>query len=224
MNLHEWREAFWTLLFPAYCCGCRKGVEQRGEWCPACLERCLNIRQLPLRKESPLTEMWVLGDYQGILREKLLAYKFPPYQKNLRFALRTLVEEGLKKVQHFERLDLIIPVPLHSKRKKERGFNQSEELFREVFLGKKSIWKPLLERPKETKTQSLINGIEERRKNLKNAFVLREPFWVSGKRVLLVDDIVTSGATLEEAAKTLKKAGATQIMGLALASGAMVFE
>lgn len=224
MKWCDWQEALWTLFYPAYCLGCGKGVEKRGQWCVECREKIRNIRQLPLRQGSPLIQLWVLGDYQGILREKLLEYKFPPYRRTVRFALQNLVEECLEKLSDLQSVDIVTPIPLHPQRNKERGFNQSEEIFRAGFLKQGKAWCHTLTRVKETKMQFQLETMEERRRNMKNAFLFSSPIALKNKTILLVDDIVTSGATLEEAARVLKNAGAAKIVGLALASGAMIFE
>ncbi len=110
----------------------------------------------------------------------------------------------------------VVPVPLHSKRLAERGFNQAQ------FLGgrvaKEMGW-PLehfLYRSRETKTQTNLTR-EQRRMNVSSAFACKGD--VAGKNILLVDDVITTGATLEECAKVLKRAGAKRVKALVVARG-----
>ena len=224
MRWQEWQEALWTFLFPAFCFGCNESVERRGEWCLSCEAKILDVRQLPLNEASSLDELWVIGDYRGVLRERMLEYKFSPYRRKMRFAFWWLLEKAAEKLPFLESKPVVCPIPLHEKRLKERGFNQGEEIFRNwAEKEQRLLWRPLLTRNRATLVQSTIDNKERRRKNIRGAFS-----FMDGKEMpqlaLLVDDITTSGATLEEAAKVLKKSGVIKVIGLALASGAMLPE
>lgn len=110
----------------------------------------------------------------------------------------------------------VVPVPLHPKRLRERGFNQSLLLAREIcgglglFLSKAG-----LERTRDTEKQTGL-GADERKKNVAGAFRVRQPGSFKGMRVLLVDDVYTTGATIRECARALRKDGA-EVMALTLA-------
>jgi ComF family protein len=113
--------------------------------------------------------------------------------------------------------DVVIPVPLHIKRLRERGFNQSLILAR--ALGEKhgiNVDFSLLKRRKLTLTQTGLNK-KEREKNISGAFVVNLPERIRGRNFILVDDVYTTGATINECAKTLVKAGASQVAVLTLA-------
>jgi ComF family protein len=113
--------------------------------------------------------------------------------------------------------DVIIPVPLHIKRLRERSFNQS--LILACALGKKhgiDVDFSLLKRRKLTLTQTGLNK-KEREKNISSAFVVSSPEMIYGRNLILVDDVYTTGATINECAKTLVKAGASQVAVLTLA-------
>jgi ComF family protein len=113
--------------------------------------------------------------------------------------------------------DLIVPIPLHKNRLRERGFNQALLLAREIGKAWKTEVDPfLLVKARPTPPQAALKG-EERRKNLRGAFEVRRPERIEGKRVLLVDDVCTTGATLEEAFRTILKAGAQEVEALVLA-------
>ncbi len=112
--------------------------------------------------------------------------------------------------------DLLIPVPLHSKREHERGFNQAALLAEEVGTG----WglptaQRVLRRVRPTEAQS--GGRRERQENVKGAFRVARPDRVEGRRLLLVDDVFTTGATVNECAKALLAAGAAEVAVYTLA-------
>lgn len=113
--------------------------------------------------------------------------------------------------------EFLVPVPLHPRRLRERGYNQSSLLARE--LGKlTNLWvvEDCLVRVKEARPQVKAANVEERRRNVANAFVCQNDK-LSGKQVILIDDVCTSGATLESCATALKNKGALSVWGLTLA-------
>jgi ComF family protein len=113
--------------------------------------------------------------------------------------------------------EVLVPIPLHPRRLRERGYNQSSLLASE--LGK-LIALPVIDtglhRLKDSLPQARTTTVEERRRNVANAFVCRDEK-LTGKGVILIDDVCTSGATLEACAKALKVAGAVSVWGLTLA-------
>jgi len=116
-------------------------------------------------------------------------------------------------------VDMIIPVPLHPRRLKERGFNQSQLLGRVLAEELNIPCDPFaLIRTKDTDPQVGLSE-KERRKNVRGAFEIdqRREFLVRGKTLLLVDDVMTTGATVEECARTLKSAGAEKVYVLTMA-------
>ncbi len=113
--------------------------------------------------------------------------------------------------------DFIIPVPLHRLKKAMRGYNQSYYIAKGIAkqTGIKVNGK-ILVRKKFTETQTHLNA-EERKLNIENAFNVRKASKIKGKRVILIDDVITTGATTSEAAKVLKENGAEKIMALSVA-------
>ena len=147
---------------------------------------------------------------RGIVRHLVLEFK---YHKQMH--LRHLVGRWLIAALDDERLrgctfDVIVPVPLHPARERERGFNQSA-LLAELLSARISVnSRPLLERIRYTTTQTAFDRAE-RMQNLHGAFRLRKNANVQDLRVLLIDDVLTTGSTLSECARVLKKAGARSV-------------
>ena len=118
-----------------------------------------------------------------------------------------------------ERVDMVVPVPLHAVRERERGLYQAALLARRLARTRGLPYEPrALERIRATETQTHLDR-EERQKNLRGAFRVRHSHAVAGRRVLLVDDVLTTGSTLGECATTLRRAGAEPSLVLTLARG-----
>ncbi len=130
-------------------------------------------------------------------------------------ALAALVESD----PELYRADCICPVPLHPARHRERGYNQSELLAREVASATGKEFAELILRVKNTPTQTQKMGTRERRANLKGAFALHPGRSADGRSVIVVDDVTTSGATLDAAGRCLLAGRAAAIYGLAVAGG-----
>jgi competence protein ComFC len=109
------------------------------------------------------------------------------------------------------RFDVIIPVPMTKKRRRKRGFNQAEKLSKELsIVSHRPVCSRALVKIRETKEQHTLNE-RQRRENLKGAFLVMHSSDIRGKRVLLVDDVFTTGSTANECAKMLKGAGAVSV-------------
>jgi competence protein ComFC len=106
--------------------------------------------------------------------------------------------------------DLIVPVPLHPARQRERGFNQASLLAESLSAETSMPCRGVLQRIRYTTTQTALDR-SERMENLHNAFRLRKNADVRGLRVLLIDDVLTTGSTLSECARVLKRAGAISV-------------
>lgn len=113
--------------------------------------------------------------------------------------------------------EIIVPVPLHVRRLKERGFNQAVVLAHILFPeDTRLIYPDLMTRDRWTEPQVGLSG-QNRRHNLRNAFSVRLKDMILGRRILLIDDVLTTGTTLNECAKVLKSCGALQVEALTLA-------
>ena len=115
------------------------------------------------------------------------------------------------------RTDIAVPVPLSLTRLRKRGYNQSEFIFHswaETF----TVWSDVLQRRRATRSQWKLSRLE-RAENVADVFSVKYGMAVQGKTILLVDDIYTTGATLEACARALKRKGAARVTGLVIASG-----
>lgn len=187
------------------CCGRPYGKAAPGDHhCGACLtgKRYFSTARALFLYEEPVKKIIHNFKYHG-QRAGLASFR--------RFLQRMDRISGLAATA-----ELILPVPLHKERLRERGFNQSLLLARAFYPKDNRIDPFLLRRPTATLPQTSFNG-KARRKNLKNAFAVSDPGRVRGKRVLLVDDVFTTGTTVNECARTLKRAGAAEVMVLTLA-------
>ena len=157
-----------------------------------------------------------MGYYEGTLREAIHLFKFGKRQEMGRHLGRLMVDRFPSEWDP-SALDLLFPVPLHPRRLRERGFNQSLILAQILAnsLGIKMEARQLV-RSRPTLPQSDL-PLGKKFENLKGAFEVRRPEKMEGKNILLVDDICTSGATAQEASKTLIKAGAVKVFVYTLA-------
>ena len=207
-----------SVVFPARCPACGAYCERRGGWCAPCLSRTVRPHRLALSAEAlaALDDAWAVGFYGGALGTLSRALKY----RGRRGVLPYL--HAAKLPEEFLAADFAVYVPLHEAREKERGFNQAELIFAEWLKAKGIPARPLLQRTRSTAPQYGL-GEKERRKNVCGAFALAEAGKggageIAGKSIVLLDDILTTGATLTSCAAVLKKAGAGSVYALALAS------
>ena len=118
--------------------------------------------------------------------------------------------------EKFDDIDYIVPVPLHYRRFFKRGYNQSEVIASMLAKQLNKPYKNLLKRTRSTQRQATLSR-EERLKNLQGAFAVKKPAHVSGKKILLVDDVLTTGATLHACAEALQQAGSAELLVFTLA-------
>lgn len=134
---------------------------------------------------------------------------------SLGIRLGRLIGDVARDEQH--PVDVVVPVPLSKTRRLERGYNQAEMLAQGAALALEVAMRTMLVRSRATRTQASLSK-SARRENVEGAFALDRPRGLTGVRVLLIDDVVTTGATLEAAARPLIEAGATvDVAALALA-------
>jgi ComF family protein len=129
----------------------------------------------------------------------------------------SLINDYLAEEIYKWRADFIIPVPLHRLKKAQRGYNQSEFIAKEISkLLDVKLKTNLIKRVKYTETQTSMNLIE-RRENMKDAFVQKNNADIKNRRIIILDDVTTTGATIEACGKILKEKGAAEIFALSAA-------
>ncbi len=154
-------------------------------------------------------------EYSGQMINVIHKLKFDNKQylaKNLSLLMRNYFDNH----PELQDIDVIIPIPIHEKRLKMRGYNQSELLL-ESFIDTGKVCLDCVERNVETESQRTKNA-KERIENMKNCFSVKNKSIIKNKKILIVDDVFTTGATCNSLAKTLLKAGAKQVKCLTLAS------
>lgn len=214
------------LLFPLECLGCRK---EGDVLCPSCLAGVIRLNQPYCRlcahpgqsspcvscRESPLEVDAIRAPFLlgGSIQEAVHALKY----RNLRAAAPRL-GELLGEFLTASRIpgEVLVPVPLHSSRRRQRGYNQSELLAREVSKTTGiRVDNGLLARVRNTPPQVGTAGRAERRRNADGSF--QAVAGLKGAAIIVVDDVATTGSTISACASALKSAGAASVWGLVLA-------
>ena len=154
--------------------------------------------------------------YDNLIRKLIIDYKFNEKPYLYRSFLEFLNNYQKEYIQ-FKIYDIIIPVPISKKRKKERGYNQSLLIARKISSKEKiKLVDKVISKVKNNNTQSKLNK-EERAENVKNVYKITKDKEIINKNILLIDDIYTTGATLNECSRMLKQAGAKKIDVLTIA-------
>ncbi|MCR4409390.1 MAG: ComF family protein [Candidatus Saccharicenans sp.] len=226
-------------VFPSFCRLCGRTLEDPGQKivCGHCLDRvefhhgpvcpvCGRFYHQPaasghlcghcLERPEPFSRHRSLGPYAGRLKEIILLFKYKECEALGRvlgqMAYDRLATDGL-----FAGLDFIVPVPLHRKREKRRGFNQADLLGRALSdLSGVPLLPRVLIKVRYTPAQVSLEAAE-RESNLRGAFGVRKAGRIDGRTILLVDDVFTTGSTLRECAAELRRAGAREVRALTVA-------
>lgn len=206
------------IVYPPICPVCEEIVDERYQLCENCAKKILRLdtaKDFP----APISGVMRVTKYRGGSRSLLRRLKFDNNTKVLSTLQSTLYGvSNRSEVKNFlANVNLATFVPLHEKRLKKRGYNQTELIFKDWLLAQNLPAENLLLRTKATPHLYNYNP-EERQKILRGAFSLIEGVNIAGENILLVDDIFTTGATAAGCASVLKSAGAAKIFVLAFAS------
>ncbi len=214
--MKDWLESLVGLIWPARCPSCGAEVDARGSWCDRCAAEVWAMRELSLGKSSPLSRCVALTHYRGGVKVVLRDMKFRGKRKDALCLSSLLTQIPAERL--VGDIDRIVPVPISDARRRVRGFNQTEVLFEDWARSSGAVWcTEVLMRVRDTEAQWKLTK-RERKANLAGAFCIANADVVRGKRVLLVDDIYTTGATMEVCAALLLEAGALSVSGLVMAS------
>lgn len=213
------KELILDIVFPPSCFVCKREGDYLCQDCKAVLE-ISGVHKNYCGKN--ISDLYFALPYQNSLINDLIKkFKYEPFVKELGKSLSSLI------IEHFNLLDnkpdftgfVLVPVPLGKKKLKWRGFNQAEEIGKELadFL-KIPLISDVLIKTKETLNQVDLNN-QEREENIKNSYSCRFQEKIKGKKILLIDDVFTTGSTMEEAARVLRESGAEKIIGITVARG-----
>ena len=228
------------LFFPSFCLGCQKEGTYLCEDCKSTLEISEHIYCLcnknPLRlspegksgKCNRCQEKRLAGLYSALpYKEKFLTrkliyqFKYEPYIKDLAKPLANILAQHLlligKNTQEVWENSVLVPSPMDIGKMKYRGYNQAQELAKQIgHIANVLTVSDNLVKIKKTQPQMKLS-LKERQENLKGAFLVKNPEELRGKKVFLVDDVYTTGSTMEECARVLRSAGVKTVWGIALA-------
>jgi ComF family protein len=230
--------AFFSLLFPDDCRICGRSLQEisRIPVCPDCLRQpapldaeffCVSCRT-PFQNRFPLDDegrcalcrsglrgfdaAYSFGFYDGVLRQLIHLYKY----RKVRTLAGPLGDLLLRALPRDEGFDCVAPVPLHWTKRWQRGFNQSDLLVRRVASHTGIPSARLLRHVRSTASQAGLSNTG-RRRNVAAAFECRLPDGAAGRKILLIDDVMTTGSTATACALALKRAGAARVSLLTLA-------
>ena len=195
-----------AVLFPQKCLGCKKENEIL---CPDCLGK-INRPNTPR-----LNGIHIAADYQDLVLKKALWMLKYRGVKQLAKPLAKLIRERVWKKLETENW-LVVPVPLSKNKLRRRGYNQAELIARELSA---NVRADILFKKFHTKSQVEVKDKEERLANIVGSFEIKNHQTIMGKKIILIDDVLTTGATMSEAKKVLKKAGAKKVAGVVVARG-----
>lgn len=220
------------IIYPARCIGCGKLLAIDGDkWlCTDCTEdftehkglRCL-VCGRPTDHKGKCSDCrsgsiyfdkgYCILEYKDAVRNAILKFKYK-YKSGYAKYFGSLLSDYAKRNIELK-YDYVTAVPLHKKRLRERGYNQSELIAKILAKNMGVAYKELLVRQKPTLPQNRLNK-KQRQDNIKNAFIPAKGADIEGRSILMVDDIFTTGTTMNECAKILKRQGAYRVDFIAL--------
>ena len=214
----------WDLLCPPTCIHCGKDVHTQGEWCDTCLQVVMHERCIMGPKYSSLECIYILADYVGGMKTMIHDIKFNGKKERALGAAPFLQRFTVTCLDMNYMPTIVVPIPISDSKRKQRGYNQVDMLFKNWVNQQNWKWVDLLVKLDGSKPMWTLTK-EERRKNMKGHFLVRSDmvsaYADKNISILLVDDIYTTGATLLEAADTIHAVlPRAKIKALTLASGA----
>ncbi len=212
-------DIIFDFFLPRFCPGCNnKLLPDDNPVCTECLSSILVADEIRLEDEYDrnfLSSKIIKDFYSRFVFEtdKTLQYVIHAlkYQKKFKLGiyLGEILGEGIK--THDWLIDLIVPVPIHHLKKAERGYNQSDYIVKGLSKSLKIPYSTkMIKRTRHTESQTKLK-MKARAQNVADAFDVRNPKKLSGKNILIVDDIITTGATIQECGRALVKGGAKTV-------------
>ena len=212
MKLLSW---ILDLIYPPKCAFCGKLLRKdETDLCGKC-RRTLPEISGPIKRGENFRQCWSVYDYEGAVVDSIHRFKFGGMQQYAQVYGRLIAMMLLRCKVEF---DVLTWVPISKKRRRKRGYEQTLLIAKTVAAELGCDCVQTLKKVKDNPPQSLQKSAANRRGNVLNAYQAVHPERFSGKRVLLIDDIITTGATLGECSKTLRMAGAAQVECATLAA------
>lgn len=207
------------IIYPPICLICGKYTS--SSLCKKCeqslaKQQIVGIDNYLLNEEKNFDEHLYLFQYEGFIRKLILQYKFQEKSYLYKIFVKNL--KNNEKIYLFlKKYDIIIPVPISKKRKKQRGYNQTSLLAQQISKDfNLECTEKCLTKDIHTKPQSSLSK-EDRIKNVKNVYSVKKQEKIINRNILLIDDIYTTGNTVNECSRVLKQAGAKSVAILTLA-------
>ncbi len=202
---------FLDILFPVSCLECKKGSKYI---CDDCLTKVEVICRI-----NPKNNTYSIFKYEAVVRKAIIALKYK-FASDVVRELSQICTQKLKNDLYFSSTNtILIPIPLHSRRQNWRGFNQSEVVGKQIAKDLGWEFEPnILVRELASKPQVGLTK-SERVRNISGKFAVNSSLKekIRGQKIIVFDDVVTTGATMEEAIKVLEKSGAKEVFGLTIA-------
>jgi len=217
MWINKLKDLILNALFPIECLGCHQIDEII---CQKCLDKIIVLNKWETNLYS-LERIITIFDYQQpLLKKAVKSFKYSPYDINVLKKLSPLFIKCLKQsplaLKYLNKNKFVlVPIPLSRQKLAKRGFNQANLIAQELSASFNWPLKKSLKKVKDTLSQTNL-GREQRKLNVQNVFKVQGEI---APNIILIDDILTTGATLEQAAKTLYQAGAKKIWAIVLAQG-----
>ena len=230
---------FSDLIFPVRCIGCKKFGEYVCRGCLGTISIKKNFECIGCKRNTPLgqtcflcaktyslDQLLIVADYKNLLVNKTIKFFKYKFIIDMEQSLSILIKKYLKwltldkNFNVFGSSPILVPVPLHLRRLNWRGFNQSELLTKDLAdIFQMELASDVIVRTIDSTPQADIKERELRLKNLDGIFGILNKEKIIRREVLLIDDICTTGTTLNECAKVLKKNGASKVVALVIARG-----
>ena len=209
----------WILDFfwPSRCICCGKIIDPQKYFCPECLEHLSPVGPLSSLPYLDITLSFTRYSYTS--SSAIYRFKFKNQPKLAAIFAQMMTDRFYSELFELS-IELVCAVPMSPQKQHQRGYNQAELLAQHVARQMDIPYVPLLEKIKSTPEQHTLSAVQ-RKHNLKDAYRVVFPQQVMGKRILIIDDVITTGSTMNECAHTLRDAGAEWVGGLSFAHTAI---
>lgn len=200
-----------NFIFPPVCGICLRIGKKYI--CEDCMEliKFKSLNKIDTYNDKNFKEHLYILKYEGIIRKRMLDYKFKD-KSYLHRSFSEIILNSKENIEFIKKYDVLIPVPIHKTRMKKRGYNQSEIIAKDLAYEIKSIRleNKVLIKTKNIVAQSSLNK-KQREENIQNVYQVKNKEKIINKKVLILDDIYTTGSTVNECARMLKEVGCKEV-------------